>query len=106
MVWDADNAWEDEPDFRDEREKISRKRGSVIGTPEQRVQKTWNGVPVKSMESSHIINSILYCEKKYADALRNFRECYGLEAAFYFATVFEMFPEYVNLQDEWKRRLA
>lgn len=116
MVWDADNAWEDEPDFRDEREDKWSKhtprtrtntRGSVIGVPETRVTKTWNGVPVKDMESSHVINSIMYCEKKFADALSFHLQCFpdAQRSDFYFKTVYEMFPEYLNLRNEWDRRM-
>jgi hypothetical protein len=105
MVWDADNAWEDDPDFRDERESPIRKRGVVMRTPETRQTKTWNGVPVKSMESSHIMNSILYCERKYIEGWSNHKGCHGDKEDFYFLSVYEMFPEYINLRDEWKRRL-
>lgn len=104
MVWDAEWCEEDNPKYRDECE-TPRKRGSVMGVPERQT-KTWNGVPVKSMESSHIMNSILYCERKYIEGWSNHKGCHGDKEDFYFLSVYEMFPEYINLRDEWKRRLA
>lgn len=105
MVWDPE--WDDSDVYEDRDAEKPRKRNSVIGIPETRQTKTWNGVPVKSMESSHVINSIMYCEKKFADALSFHLQCFpdAQRSDFYFKTVYEMFPEYRNLRQEWDRRM-
>lgn len=82
-----------------------RRRNSIIRTPEQRAQKTWNGNSVKTMESDHIMNAILFCEKKFAEGKRNFAECYGEVSGFYFKNPADMFPEYMWLIEEWNLRL-
>lgn len=81
-----------------------RKRG-VMRTPEQQVRKTWNGNPVRTMDSDHIMNAILYCERKFSEATQHHVTCHGVEEDFYFKDVFDMFPEYINLRDEWERRM-
>lgn len=98
--WDAD--YDDDYDFESYPPK---RKNSIIRTPEQRAQKTWNGNPVKTMESDHVMNAILFCEKKFADAMNNHRICHGGDEDFYFESVFDMFPEYINLRDEWKLRM-
>ena len=96
----------DDEDFDCEPE-IERKRRVLYGTRKAQVP-TWNGKPVKDMETDHIMNSILFCEKRFADALDNHTRCFaqGVTSGqpFYFDSVYEMFPDYRNLRDEWARR--
>ena len=128
MVWDAEWCEEDNPKYRGEdempnwdcdddfneddvpqpvRENI-RRRASILRTPETRKQKTWNGNPVSGMESDHLMNAILFCEKRFVEASHNHQACfYGQNPSpsFYFKDVFDMFPDYVNLRDEWDKRM-
>ena len=65
----------------------------------------WNGKDVEQMESDHILNSILFCEKRFAEAKTNFEKCFPDSVnAFYFESPFQMFPDYTNLRDEWDNR--
>lgn len=66
--------------------------------------KLWNGKPVRDMETDHIMNAILFCEKKFVDCQQIHSVCFGGADSFYFNTVFEMFPDYRNLRDEWAKR--
>jgi len=104
--WPVDDGPDFDFDERPVRESVIRKtRQSIMRTTPSTGLKTWNGNPVKTMESDHIMNAILFCEKRFADGIRNFRECFGENPGFYFESVFDMFPEYVNLKDEWNKRM-
>jgi hypothetical protein len=104
--WPVDDEHDFDFDERPVREPVIRKaRPSIIRTPEQRVTKTWNGNPVSTMESDHIMNSILFCERKWSEAKSHHFMCFEDKEAFYFLNVYEMFPEYVNLRNEWTRRM-
>jgi len=101
MNFDRDREW----DEYDEQEKLTPKRHSIFNTPERKVHKTWNGKPVQHMESDHIMNSLMFCERKFSDAKKAHADCFVGEEDFYFASVFDMFPEYQHLRDEWFKRL-
>jgi len=96
--WDND----DDFDFDNQQEKI-RARRKLYGTRVDE-QKMWNGKPVKDMETDHIMNSLMFCEKRFVDAFTAHSECFNGEEDFYFKNVYEMFPDYRNLRDEWARR--
>lgn len=66
---------------------------------------TWNGQHVQNLEPDHLVNAILYCEKKFAEAKINHDTCFPMgNDPFYFESVYEMFPDYKHLRDEWNRR--
>jgi hypothetical protein len=98
---DCENEW----DGYEEEEKIARKRHSIFNTPERKVHKTWNGKPVQHMDSDHIINALMFCEKKFVEGETNHRLAHQGTEDFYFRSVADMFPEYANLREEWSKRL-
>lgn len=79
--------------------------GSVKSCPSKPLMNktTWNGHNITLMDTSHLMNAILWCEKKYATAQENFRKCHST-GQFYFTTVSKMFPAYKGLRKEWKAR--
>lgn len=99
-------SWQDDddegPDYREDEKP---KRRALFRTPETRKLKTWNGNPVANMESDHIMNAMMFCEKKFVEGESNHRVCYKGEEEFYFAGPSDMFPEYANLREEWFKRL-
>lgn len=101
--WDRDFD-DDANDF--EPEPASKRRhmyGRMRVPPKPK--RTWNGNDVEKMETDHIMNSILFCEKRFAEAKTNFEKCFPEAVhAFYFESVYEMFPDYTHLRDEWDNR--
>lgn len=104
--WDDDGPdFDFEQDERDEREFRRQRRNLYGRTPPRQVVKMWNGKNVVQMETDHVLNAILFCEKKFADAKLAHAECFPTSNhPFYFESPFDMFPEYVNLREEWDRR--
>lgn len=104
--WPVDNGSDFDDDGITEEDFNIPRRRSVLNVPERRSSKTWNGEPVSRMASDHIMNSILFCERKFAQALTNFTVCYEANEEFYFKSVRDMYPEYAHLREEWDRRNA
>ena len=98
--WDNDEDFD--PNWNRHETEVNRKR-KLYGTRVDE-QKMWNGKPVRDMETDHIMNAILFCEKRFVEAFTAHSECFNGEDTFYFKSVFEMFPDYKNLRDEWAKR--
>ena len=104
--WDRDFD-DDANDFEpEEREFTTRHKRHLYGrTKPSQPLRMWNGNNVVQMETDHILNAIMFCEKKFADAKIAHSVCFPDSVnAFYFESPFDMFPEYVNLREEWDRR--
>ena len=96
---------DDDHDFDFEQEKIRPTRASIIRGPQHRRSPEWNGRPIHSMDDDHVMNSILFCEKKFVEARDNFVKCHSTDSEnFYFESVMDMFPAYQDLKVEWDRR--
>lgn len=84
---------------------LSKKRDPMRGPKNYLQVKTWNGQPTNNMEDSHVMNAILYCEKRFAEAFNNFLTCHPTSSKqFHFESVSDMYPEYENLIAEWEYR--
>ena len=106
------NDWDEDDDI----ETPVMRKASIIRAPNSIADNpTWNGKLIRKMESDHVMNAILYCEKRFVEARNNWIECHSFGAElesqiasakvnFYFKSVYDMFPDYRYLRAEWDRR--
>lgn len=94
--------YDDDDDYIRDLATTSRYAPARLKQPENK-KKIWNGQLISEMDTDHIINSILYCERKFINARDNYQRLYPGEV-FYFNSIEEMYPSYKFLREELKLR--